>query len=79
MQVEGGGMGYGPVCFVYLKNLNFVVPIKTRDLVPPLTKAQRTFISAISIGFQIANQKSRRRSKTLRALTEWGLANCAKS
>jgi hypothetical protein len=28
--------------FVYLKNLNFVLPIKTRDLVPPLTRAQGT-------------------------------------
>ncbi len=39
---------------------------KTRDLVPPLTKAQRTFITAILIDFQIANQKTRRRSKSLK-------------
>jgi hypothetical protein len=33
----GGGGGMDP--FVYLKNLNFVVPIKTWDLVLPLTMA----------------------------------------
>jgi hypothetical protein len=42
--------------FVYLKNVNFVVLIRTRDLDSLLTKAQRTFIAAISVGFQTANQ-----------------------
>ncbi len=35
-------------------NMYIVLPVKTIDLVPPLTKAQCTFISA---GFQIANNK----------------------
>jgi hypothetical protein len=35
--------------FVYLKNFNIVVPIKTRDLVPPLPKAQWIFIKAIQL------------------------------
>ncbi len=37
------------------------------DFVPPLTKEQCIFIFAIPIGFPIANQITRRRSKSLKA------------
>ncbi len=60
--MEGwGGMDW----FVYFKNLNIDAPVKTADLVQPLPKALWIFISTIPNGFQIANQKTRRRSKTL--------------
>jgi hypothetical protein len=56
--------------FVYLKNRNFVVPVKTRGLIPHLIKAQRTFIDAIPIGFQIDNKKKQGGAlKLLRALS----------
>jgi hypothetical protein len=57
----GGGMDW----FVYFKKVNIDAPVKTADLVQPLPKALRIFISTIPNGFQIANQKTRRRSKTL--------------
>ncbi len=62
MQVDGEGRGGWD-----LKDIHIVPPIKTTDLVPHLTKAQGTFISAFPIGFQIADQKTRRRPKTLKA------------
>ncbi len=52
MQVDGGG-GWD------LKDVTVhtVPPIKTTDIFPHLIKARWNFISAIPIGFQIANQK----------------------
>ncbi len=44
------GWGGGETSKMYI-----VPPVKTIDLVPSLTKVQRTFISTIPIGFQIAN------------------------
>ncbi len=49
-----------------------VPPIKITDLVPPLTKVQWTFISAIPICFQIANKKTRRCTKTLKGSHRMG-------
>jgi hypothetical protein len=59
MQVEKGGGGW--TSWFAPKMLTLVILIT--DLVPPLTKAQRSFISAIPNGFQIADKKTRRRSK----------------
>jgi hypothetical protein len=47
----------------------FVFFKKATDLVPPLTKAQSIFISANPIGSQMANQKTRRRSKLFKGLS----------
>ncbi len=54
------------------KRYHIVPSIKTTDLVPPLTKAQWTFISAIPIHFQIANQKIRWCTKTLKGSHRMG-------
>ncbi len=45
------------------KDVLIVPPIRTTDIVPPLAKAQWTFISAIPIGLQMGNKKTRRRTK----------------
>jgi hypothetical protein len=71
-------VGRGMDLFVYFKIVKIVVSIKTRleDLVPQLTTAM-IFIAAIPIGFQIANKKTRRRSKTLKGsqrMGGWGRA-----
>jgi hypothetical protein len=50
--------------FIDLKNVNFVVPINTGDLGPPLTKAQRTLIAA----FQFVSKLP---IKTKEALLNW--------
>ncbi len=49
---------------LFLKDIPMVPPIKTTDLVPFLTKAQWTFISAVPFGF-LANQ-TRWHTKTLK-------------
>ncbi len=58
-----GGWEDGPVW--YFKIVNIVVSIKTRDL-SATEKGTMIFIAAIPTGFLIANQKTRRRSKTLK-------------
>jgi hypothetical protein len=50
---ERGGGGDEPVC--YFKIVKIVVSVKARDLVPPMTKAQR--ISDIPIGSKLATKK----------------------
>jgi hypothetical protein len=56
---------------VYFKIVRIVVSLKTRNFIPPLTKA-RLFSLLPSIGFQIANKKTRRHSKIEWALAGWG-------
>ncbi len=75
----GGGGGEGVDRFVYLKNFNIVSPSKTTDLVLPLTKEQWTFISAIPIGFQVANKKKETHKNFKRLSQDVGRAKFAEN
>ncbi len=49
--------------FVYFKIVKIALSLKTRDLVPAIDKGATIFIAAITIGFQIANKRTRRSSE----------------
>ena len=65
-------VGRGMDLFVYCKIVKIVLFIKNKGPCSAIDKGTMILIAAIPIGFQIANQKTRRRSKTLKGSQRMG-------